>query len=115
MPHTGTTLRLTLFGSKVILLGIFLAACGGTPDRPPVQEVRGTTDHIVAKADAGQPEPASNEAEACEHGTVVECKIWITDVDCFTGLRVCDNGTLTGCMDENAAEATLFEISQNVE
>ena len=91
-------------------LGLALAtiACGAPPERPGTQEVSGTRDHIVTGA-------ASNGAGACEHGTVVECKVWITDVDCFTGLAVCDQGELSGCMDADAAEARLAELGSAVE
>ena len=68
----------------------------------------GTRDHIVTGA-AGEP------SGPCEHGTVVECKVWITDVDCFTGLAVCDQGELSGCMDADAAEARLAELGSAVE
>ena len=91
-------------------LGLALAAvaCGAPPERPGTQEVSGTRDHIVSGA-AGEP------SGPCEHGTVVECKVWITDVDCFTGLAVCDQGELSGCMDADAAEAKLVEIGSAVE
>lgn len=65
-------------------------------------------DHIVSGA-AGEP------SGPCEHGTVVECKVWITEVDCFTGLAVCDQGELSGCMGADAAEAKLAELNTSVE
>ena len=101
----------------VVYLGLVAAACGGAPDRPPVAEVAGTTDHIVAAP--GTPRDGNTKAqttdEPCEHGSVVECKVWLTDVDCFTGLAVCDHGALSGCMDANAAEATLASLTSAVE
>jgi hypothetical protein len=83
-------------------------ACGGTPDRPEVRETGGRTEYIVS--DGG-----GDSAEPCEHGSVVECKVWVTDVDCFTGLAVCDQGELSGCMDADGAEQKLAEISESVE
>jgi len=89
-------------------LALAAVACGAPPERPGTQEVSGTRDHIVTGA-AGEP------SGPCEHGTVVECKVWITDVDCFTGLAVCDQGELSGCMDADAAEARLAELGSAVE
>jgi len=63
---------------------------------------------MVSEADGAHAAP-------CEHGTVVECKVWITDVDCFTGLAVCDHGQLSGCMDADAAEAALEALDTAVE
>lgn len=93
-----------------IALALVAVACGGPAERPDTREVAGSSDHIVSEATA-----ARNGSAACEHGTVVECKVWITDVDCFTGLAVCDHGELSGCMDADAAEATLEELSRSVE
>jgi len=106
---TARKLRASRFGASLLGLIFALAAvaCGGPPDRPDTQEVSGTADHIVSESGAVH--------SACEHGTVVECKVWITDVDCFTGLAVCDHGQLSGCMDADAAEATLERIDRAVE
>jgi hypothetical protein len=41
--------------------------------------------------------------------------VWITEVDCFTGLAVCDQGELSGCTDADAAEAKLAELNTTVE
>lgn len=89
---------------------LLAVACGGSPDRPDVQEVSGTTEYIGPGLHGN-----ANTAEApCEHGTITECKVWITDVDCFTGVAVCDHGEFTSCMDADAAEATLAELDEPV-
>lgn len=98
----------TAHGLWALGLALAAVACGAPPERPGTQEVSGTRDHIVTGA-------AGNGADACEHGTVVECKVWITEVDCFTGLAVCDQGELSGCMDADAAEAKLVELQTSVE
>lgn len=94
----------------IAALALVAVACAGPADRPGTQEVSGNTDHIVSEATASR-----HGTAPCEHGTVVECKVWITDVDCFTGLAVCDHGELSGCMDADAAEATLEALEQAVE
>ena len=101
------TLRASRFGATLLSLAAALAAiaCGGPAERPGTQEVSGTTEYMVSE----------ERSASCEHGTVVECKVWITDVDCFTGLAVCDHGHLSGCMDADAAEATLEEMNRAVE
>ena len=93
-----------------LALALVAVACGDAAERPDTQEVSASADYMVSEATA-----ARNGAAACEHGTVVECKVWITDVDCFTGLAVCDHGVLSGCMDADAAEATLEEMNRAVE
>lgn len=93
-----------------VALALVALACGGPAERPDTREVSGSADYMVSEATA-----ARNGSAACEHGTVVECKVWITDVDCFTGLAVCDHGVLSGCMDADAAEATLEELNRTVE
>jgi len=106
---TAGKLRASHFGAS--LLGLILAlaavACGGPADRPQTEEVSGTADYMGSESGAAH--------SACEHGTVVECKVWITDVDCFTGLAVCDHGQLSGCMDADSAEAALERMDRAVE
>ena len=91
-----------------VALGLCGVACGGPAERPDTQQVSGTTDYVLSDG-------ARSGSGPCEHGTVVECKVWITDVDCFTGLAVCDHGELSGCMDADAAEAALEELNRPVE
>ena len=98
----------TAHGLWALGLALAAVACGAPPERPGTQEVSGTRDHIVSGA-------AAADAGSCEHGTVVECKVWITKVDCFTGLAVCDQGELSSCMDADAAEAKLAELDTSVE
>lgn len=102
----GSSFGASLVAATLALVGV---ACGGPTDHPDIEEVSGTTDYIVS--DAG----ARRGSAPCEHGTVVECKVWITDVDCYTGLAVCDDGQLSGCMDADAAEAAIDELHRAVE
>jgi hypothetical protein len=106
---TAGKLRASHFGASLLGLIFALAAvaCGGPADRPHTEEVSGTADYIASESGAAHGD--------CEHGTVVECKVWITDVDCFTGLAVCDHGELSGCMDADAAEAALERMDRAVE
>jgi len=99
------------FGASLaaVALALVVVACGGPAERPDTQEVAGTTEYMVSEAGAGR------SGSACEHGSVVECKVWITDVDCFTGLAVCDHGQLSGCMDPDSAEAALEAMDEAVE
>lgn len=97
-------------GVAAIVVLLVAAACGGPAERPDTQEVSGTTEYMVSEAGA-----ARSGSAPCEHGTVVECKVWITDVDCFTGLAVCDLGEWSGCMDADSAETTLEALDQDVE
>jgi hypothetical protein len=90
-----------------LFLALAAVACGGPADRPQTEEVSGTADYMGSESGSAH--------SACEHGTVVECKVWITDVDCFTGLAVCDHGQLSGCMDADSAEAALERIDRAVE
>ena len=90
-----------------MVLGALTSACAGAPDRPEPLEVAGTTDHIVAG------EATAESARAgCEHASVVECKVWVTETDCFVGLQVCDQGELSGCLDPDDAEALVMALSE---
>lgn len=112
LPRRSGTSRPARFVARWTGLALALGAvaCGSAAERPDTQEVSGSTDYMVSEATA-----ARSGSAPCQHGTVVECKVWITDVDCFTGLAVCDHGELSGCMDADAAEATLEALEQAVE
>ncbi len=94
------------------LLSLVATACGGGPERPQMQEASGlASPHMSGPQTSEQ----QSSTESCEHGTVVECKIWVTDVDCFSGVAVCDHGTLSACLDADSAEALLDEVDRSVE
>lgn len=107
-PDTRRARRMSAAG---LLLGLaaLTSACGGAPERPESLEVAGTTEHIVA----GEATRDSSPAAACEHGSVVECKVWVTETDCFVGLQVCDQGELSGCLDPDDAEALVEALDSD--
>lgn len=92
-------------------LACSVVACGGPPDRPAGQQVSGTATHVVH---VSQQDSASASKAPCEHGTVSECKVWITEIDCYAGVMVCDQGEFSGCMDVDAAEELLAQLNQPV-
>ena len=98
---------------KVLASALALAAvaCGGPPERPDGQQVSGTTKQVV-RVSSQQDSAAASAGVPCDHGTVSECKIWITEIDCYSGLMVCDQGEFSGCMDADAAEELLAQLSQ---
>lgn len=104
---TSFTRRLLLW-SSLALLAFGAVACGAdVGDAPPLD--RSETDAAFATSQA-----TVSSSGPCDDGVVEECTIYVNSASgtqqCFPGLKVCDEGRFTRCLDPADVEHVLEQL-----